>query len=314
MRNIAPRLTFAAAVALLLLISALAVKFLLERSGRQARSPLMPAGPPDSVAGADRLRQAVATLQRRRSIIAKVRHSVDLFGVRMQGSGQYVQGAAAPRSPRLVPSRWELKLQAGDQTGTWLQVCDGSKLWTYRKQPESARLTRIDALRVLASEQSGGPTVDPGGWLLVPVGGLADMLAGLARTMDFQHAVASDLGGLPVWVVQGEWNRAFAGRVLRGQAASIEQGAAPDFSELPPHLPDHALIYLGQSDLFPYRVVLARHDGETARPLVVLELYEVEYDSPIDPAQFVYKPGGKRTHDETDGYIEARAASRTKGK
>jgi hypothetical protein len=79
-------------------------------------------------------------------------------------------------------------------------------------------------------------------------------------------------------------------------------------------VPDHVLLLLGAEDLFPYRVEFRRtlpvEEGAEGGPpksraLVMLELYEVALDAPIDPAQFHFDPGTRQVTDVTSDTIKA---------
>jgi hypothetical protein len=83
-------------------------------------------------------------------------------------------------------------------------------------------------------------------------------------------------------------------------------------------LPQEVLLLVGQADLFPYRIEYRQLEtpvtpnGEglpipfqlSVHPLVVLEMSDVLFDSPIDAGQFDYTPGDADWVDQTAGLIE----------
>jgi hypothetical protein len=115
------------------------------------------------------------------------------------------------------------------------------------------------------------------------------------------------LGSLSVRVLVGKWIPERLALLMPDQVEAMQAGQPADLSRLPDHVPEQALIYLGRDDLFPYRIEYRRAStGENApRALMVVELYEVQVNSAVDPLQFVYNPGTARYADETDAYLSA---------
>jgi hypothetical protein len=144
------------------------------------------------------------------------------------------------------------------------------------------------------------------------LGGLPRLLRGLDAAFDFTAAEAGTWGRQKraVWRLEGTWKRDRLAWMLPAQKAAMEAGKAPDLSKLPEHLPDRVVLYLGQDDMFPYRVEYHRRkadeDEDTpARPLVVMELYDVALNVPISRSHFTYSPGNAEFTDQTEAYIKA---------
>ena len=101
-------------------------------------------------------------------------------------------------------------------------------------------------------------------------------------------------------------------RLLPKQKEAIEQGKAVDLARLPEHLPDRVALLLGEDDLFPYGIEYCRTVAKgkslvlgQPRPLVTMELFEVGFDVPIDPQQFVYNPGSIEVPDHTERFLQS---------
>jgi hypothetical protein len=252
------------------------------------------------------LRQAIDALDRHRSVRAKVRHRVDLFEQQLVGAGTYLQGSRSSLALRL-----ELKIQLSDRVTSLQQICDGRYLWIDRHLKESPNLTRVDVARVLKAHEAAGTGLEgtPLGSPLA-VGGLPGLLQGLDRSFQFTSVFDWQLNGLPVYGVRGQWEPNRLNQLLPNQQEAIEAGRSADLSKLPMQLPDHVVVFLGRDDLFPYRIEYRRQAGSargrrqgSSRPLLVLELFEVQFNVPIDPALFAYEPGDRSFTDQTDQYI-----------
>ena len=80
-------------------------------------------------------------------------------------------------------------------------------------------------------------------------------------------------------------------------------------------MPDRVLLLVGQDDLFPYHIDFRRSvaddgsslgasGGSTAsRSLTTMELFEVQFNVPLDPMLFVYQSGSLEIDDRTDEYL-----------
>ncbi len=261
--------------------------------------------------GQELLEHAILVLESRPSVSARIRHSVDLFGHRPVGSGLYLE-QRSEHGPLFRPFRLELRMQLGGEPSSVLHVCDGRYLWIYRKLGDGHSLGRIDVHRVAqALEESGdiGQVVGVGEW--PGLGGLPRLLRGLHAAFDFPTVEETYLAGhLPVWRLRGRWKPERLAELLPGQKGAIEAGKTADLRELPPHLPDHVLLFLGRLDEFPCRIEYRRDPGagkgreaSGGRSLVTMELFQVNLNAPIHPTRFIYSPGDLEFSDRTSQFL-----------
>ena len=119
---------------------------------------------------------------------------------------------------------------------------------------------------------------------------------------------------MPVWIVFGTWRPEALAAISPELAKQATEGKPLDLKKLPPQMPEEVLLYLGQDDLFPYRIEYRRRPmkqgkgasdvSREAMPILTVELYEVRLNSPIDPRQFAYQPGSLEVLDTTDHVLK----------
>lgn len=258
------------------------------------------------------LAKAIGALEAYESISAKLRQRIDLFGQQLVGSGSYLQGPAKDHQLRL-----ELRIHVGDEVSTLQHVSDGRTLWIYQQLFDEGRVSKVDLRRVLAALAQRDGTPPPGpvvNWF--SMGGLPRLLWGLDRYFEFEAPVADQLGELPVWKLRGTWRRGHLVNLLPAQREAIEAGQPADLGQLPEYLPHEVVLYLGQGDLFPYKLEYRRADTSKKKPLpsflhrprtqtlLTLEIFEVRIDGPLDPQSFVYRPSGQNVRDGTADYLK----------
>jgi len=282
-------------------------------AGQVARRNRPEHGTTPSPSGQTLLEQAILALESRRSVSAKIRYSVDLMGQRPVGSGVYSE----QRSERGLLLRFETRFQLAGEPSSLLQVCDGRYLWVYQKLGDQESLSRIDVARVEQElEESGeiGKIADVGWW--PGLGGLTRLLRALHATFEFtsveEAQLADKAGPVPVWRLRGEWKPEKLAKWLPNERKAGQNGRAPDLSELPRHLPDHVVLYLGKTDRFPYRIEYRRRTpsdqeaegGSEDRSLVTMELFERNLNASIHPANFLYSPGDLECPDRTSQFLK----------
>ncbi len=266
-----------------------------------------PQGAADPLAAEKILRQAIATLESRQSVTAKVRQRIELFDRKLVGSGRYVQGPA-----RSFRSRLELDLAVGSQQARWLQICDGNFLWTYSQMPDEEgkvkeRLSRVDVSKVIeALSRDQGQPPSPLGFQAMGIGGLPQLLDAISRAFRFETVEPSRLGDLDMLILRGRWEPSVLASLVPAAIPAMEKGEAVDPSKLPEHLPDRVSLYLGKDDLFPYRIVYDRRMKNNVKPMITLELYEVAVNTAADSRQFIYNPATSAFHKATDQYLSRR--------
>ncbi len=195
----------------------------------------------NSFAGNRLLSQAVKQLGKHRTIVAKIRHRVDLFGHELVGSGTYRQLDVG--QDRLL--RLELKIPLDNQMTSIQQVCDSRYLWTQQTMPDKLRgerttISRIDLneVRRAAFDDSFGI---PSDGLLIGQGGLPQLLIELERHFAFHHVRPGTLHQVPVWIMWGEWKPSVL-QLLFGDSSGKSGEKRPSASrdELLARLPRHA--------------------------------------------------------------------------
>lgn len=247
------------------------------------------------------LEQASLMLIRHRSVSAKIRHQARIYDREIIGTGAYAQG---PGSSRLM--RYELQLQVGTDVVQVLQVNDGNYLWRKQQFGSQPEIERIDVEQALKSAMSNGIVRGPEAVGVLGLGGLGRILETLHKDFDFGDVFQSELGGVPVYGMEGRWKPA----VLTGLGVDSP-------AKLRPHVPDRVVLYLGCDDLFPYRIDYFRaaeqgRAGEGSspepRPLLKMEFHEVRFNSPLDESLFQFQAGSQQVLDVTDRIIQSRPA------
>lgn len=252
-------------------------------------------------------------LESYRSISARLHAGINMLGRQLVGQGVYYE--EDPRRVRRM--RFELTTPLGNQTATLLHIADGRYLWMYQLLGSDSQLVRYDIDRIAHSidQAADNPALDRAGWY-PNLGGLTRLLRRLAGAVTFEPPAVDQIQQTRVWKLQGVWNTATLAALLPDQKAAFEQGRPFDLSRLPPHVPDRLVLWIGQDDLFVYRVEYWRKAPiasadfprlpSTDAPLVYLQFYEVAVNGTIDPAHFVYQPGNIAPTDLTEVYLQYR--------
>lgn len=256
------------------------------------------------------VRQAEATLQRHYTVSARVKQTAHLFGHEVIGLGEYSE----QRSNQGLRFRLELKVRTTNdkQASGLLQICDGRYLWNYRKLRGAESLTCVDSALVQQRlEEQGKQTVQlldswPG------LGGLPKLMRSFDKAFVFGKPEGVELqDDFPAWKVEGRWRPEMLARAVPEHKEAIEKGRGVALEDLPQHLPNCVVLFLGKEDLFPYSIFYYRLNGKTnevkASPndpqMVVITMMNVRFNQAIHAAQFVYKPGLKY-EDDTEEMLE----------
>jgi hypothetical protein len=270
--------------------------------------------------GADLLlKRIVATLYQSQSVAARIRYQVDLFGQHSLGEGLYLQqGTGDQRQFRL-----DLKTNIDQKTLRFVQVCDGKFLWQFEDSPDSEKkspsekptVNRLDVRRAQQAvlQTAAQRMTDPASELAL--GGLPKLLAGLQKSFRFTRAEAGQLDVLPVWIVSGVWRPEALVSVSKDLAHQAALGEPLNLKKLPAQLPEEVALYVGQDDLFPYRIEYRRRADkkgragdpgqDTMQTILVVEFFDARLNAPIDPQQFVYQPANVTVLDTTSSFIMA---------
>ena len=225
------------------------------------------------------------------------------------GSGIYLQQGRGPSRAL----RFDLNLQAGEKLASMQQISDGKELWISEEVGSHTRLSRVDVAR-LARARPRSP-LPPNAWL--GLGGLPKLLSGIEGSFQFGTVAESRLEDLPVWTIEGTWNRARLVQLLGDQKQAIEAGQPADLNKLAPNLPDRVVLHVGCDDFFPYRIEYwravpsstaagdAKAGGEQAgRMILLMELYEVRLGATINPQEFAFKRGATKPLDRTQEFLD----------
>ena len=263
---------------------------------------------------ADRLlRDAVRAIDSYQSVTARIRHKAELFDSRLIGSGMYWQ-AGQGGDKRL---RLELKIPVAGKVSTLQQVCNDDYLWIHETFGEESQLTQIDVRRVRrAISQAPEALRGDSSLRWLALGGLPMLLASLQDSFQFSivesASTAGDVSGdgRPTWTLLGQWKPEKLARLLGEENADTAQ---LDVNRLAAHVPDHVVLHLGKDDLFPYSVDFRKRDGKAAdeagalagaRSLLIMEMFDVQLNEPIDPARFLYDPGNLKRTNGTDRFLK----------
>jgi len=280
----------------------------LQDSGLIALSPTQSAqsSQPSESETHNFLLNAIQALEGRLTISARVRYEVNMFGQRLVGSGIYLEDRAGP-CPLI---RLELRTQLREKPSSFLRVCDGRYLWTYRNASgDVGTLNRVDVAKV-ARAMSEANEIHGQEW--IGLGGLPRLLRSLEANFRFETFEKVDLGLIPVQKLRGRWREKKLAEIFgRKQTANKKMGAF-DLGSLPKQLPDSVTLFVGRDDLFPYRIEYLRtQEGDSGvenrpiqRRIVVMELFEVNLNVPIARNRFIYNPGELAFSDQTATFIE----------
>jgi hypothetical protein len=267
-----------------------------------ARAAAPPTGT-ENIPGDSLLSHVAGVLANHPSIAAKVRQRVDLLGHALMGSGIYLQqGRGAERLMRL-----DLTLQTLGGPNVLQQIDDGNRLWLYRQVGDRKDLAQVDLVRLSRAKSKSPP--GPSAETLLALGGLPKLMTALLDSFHFGMATRSQLDKLAVWNVEGQWKPETLARLLPDQKGAIESGGS---AQLKPNMPDRVVIFVGCDDYFPYRFEYWRQDpnrvatsaNDRGRLLVVMELYEVRLDGPVDPRHFVLQARDVQPVDKTTEYLQ----------
>jgi hypothetical protein len=188
-------------------------------------------------------------------------------------------------------------------------------------------LGRVDLKRLrreLGQESSAHAPAGSLSWMAL--GGLAKLIGSLEENFDFAAPQASQLAGVDMMALTGRWKpERLAELSLDREGRGLKPQTTIDPGNLPPHVPHRANVWLGQDDLFPYRVEYLRQEAESSgnrhgqadgghwTVVTCLDFYDVSVPATIDPLQFVYKPDATEIEDRTRAMVETLTASAVRG-
>jgi len=271
--------------------------------------------------------EVLATLVRRTNVTARLRYQSRLKETTLTGTGKFWQQGVGNQHK----TRWEMQTQVAGKTASYVQIFDGNHLWTDRTLPSGRKVHRLDSARLQSqlaktTKQQGNNGLRQSEWqpLLMASqgqGGLAEMLADLLRRYSFSPPRLSQLNGLQVYALVGQWRQAELEKLWPDMKQDV------NFSDWPEQLPHHVLLLVGRNNWFPYVVEHRRFDDAllansaigdrpTQDPLLRYEIFEVQFAAAMDERLFQFKPGDIDWTDETTlvvGRLRSEARSDSSG-
>lgn len=249
---------------------------------------------------------ALTGLARAESISARVRQLARVGETVLKGGGRYLQSGIGEEQR----FRFESRLNSETEEFELLEVCDALFFWTYRKMgPNPPQVERVDIRRV--QERLGKLNVADRTAIAVHLGGIQRSLALIREWFRFSSASSAAIDGVPVWIIEGHWNRDSLAALLPAQAEAIRSAAGISAADLPEGMPWSVRLSIGKRELFPFRIEWLAIPGTrpvaAAAPEVVavLELYDVRIGEPVDATAFVYKPATEGLIDTTEAYCNS---------
>lgn len=259
---------------------------------------------PIPASGQEIVAQAAAQMMWHPSLEAKMRQRVGIRDQYMVGSGAYLQ----LRHGEDVRFRLELRLQVGEQLTSLQHITDNRYLYIRRDIGGTRSISRIDLKRVQAASATLAAGNVPRNYASLGVGGLSQLLHGLANNFTFGDPESETISGVNVWRMSGSWKPEVLAKLLPDQSEAIVAGQEPALEALPLQFPDHVSLVVGRDAplaLFPYRVEFSRQDSESSRPrsMLIMELFEVRLRPDLDPRLFEVPGSEQALVDETDAYL-----------
>lgn len=231
--------------------------------------------------------EAAASLQNSPPIQARLRYRIEMFGQQISGPGNYFQAGQGTRKTRI-----EFEFGFDEIAVSLHQLCDGNMLYTLTTSGAESTLEFVDLRQI--DELQDSP-LDPnrvGQWL--QVGSLAGLMSQLSEHFVFTSAEEGQLDTIPVINLVGTWRPNSIRRLLSGQIPeNTVTGDQVEWRKLPLHIPHQVRLTLGNDERFPwfpYRIVfeqfVEQDGGLEARPIAILELYEVKQVSNLSDDMF----------------------------
>jgi hypothetical protein len=226
-----------------------------------------------------------------RSIKARIIERVSIGGRRFRLEGTYVQSTD-------LRLKLDFKVQADAAEpgveGSFLEVCDGTILWTRHEVGGQTRVTRRNVRQILEASKNGSQpnllAVELG------LGGLPALLASMERSIKFESQKQEEVNGKKFTVIAGSWNDALK------QTFKSAGGNRPNS-----HVPDSVRIYFEPVILFPRRIDFLKKQKGSDEPEVVAEVdfLDIVINGPIDDHLFEFQPpAGIGPIDVTNEYLK----------
>lgn len=245
------------------------------------------------------------------AVVCKVRQRITLLDKQLLGTGKYAH--AGQGSGQL---KMHVRLAAGDQVNTLVQVSDGRVLYTTENIGNVSQRSRIDLNRVreYLGPLTSASLEDPVIAMYLAVGGQAELLRKLAQQYKWTNVQAGKLGEVEVWWLSGEL--AAEPPVVRALAEVDQILFLPNNSGLLPTSVRIALGKRGPLPLWLYQVEQARDKslqnikGDTALSML-LEFTEPTVVEQLPAELFQSQSSTETIVEETRRYLPPAPAPST---
>lgn len=255
----------------------------------------------DEAAQAERIvASSLARIARAETVAIRLRQRVRLGDRVLVGAGRYLQ-AGQGEEQRF---RFETSLTSDSESFEITEVSDGIFCWLHRRVgPDPATLHRIDIQRVRSrlAELGASDPADAAPYL----GGLQRNLWWIRQWFRFQEAIAGEIDGRQVWIVEGRWQP----ETLKLLLPELVAAAGPQGEISPEQVPDGfpwvVRLAIGRNDLLPCRFEFLAVPGERPvapaplEPIAVVEFLDVVVDGDVDATAFYYQPANEELVDIT---------------
>lgn len=310
-------LAVSAAAAILSQISPVLLHAQEAGDARQAPEPAPAAATPpklrrSQLSSAQVFEQVAEALDAADTLSCRIDQDVVLSGHRFHAAGRYTQasGNRMRLEYRIFPVRavkatdeQQAAIDAGPadtseltETGSLLQVSDGSVLWSYWVNGTQKQLTRrnigeiIDAVDEIPNYSAATSLQDLG------AGGLQTLMSQLQTGMEFGAVQEQRVGNVDMLVLYGRWNEK-----TRKDVFQIADN--PD-AVLPEYIPDYVRVYVTAESMLPRRVQYLKKypdpEVKQIRPIVTLDLRDIKPNEEVAGETFEFQRPADLTVQEVD--------------
>lgn len=249
---------------------------------------------------ANLLVQAANNLANSSPIRCQSRMKIDMFDQQFIAQGQYFNAGQGSGQTRL-----DLEIELNDDMALEVsQICDGKFFYRIEQLGEVRKIEFLD-LSEFDSKNGDEIPDNPTQWL--SRSGTISLLRNLGTAFDFTAPTSQTMSGLNVLHLHGQWKPAAIESILSKREYVDSETGAVKWRRLPEQVPHGVDVFLGNDDfqpLFPYRIVFFQFDPETdqKRPVVTMELFEVEKVAALSPDLFRVSGANSRQVDLSDAY------------
>ncbi len=237
--------------------------------------------------------------------------------MRLQASGKYTEATGnrvrlefvmapmatfkAEDSKQLAMDAENAPLEASDDKGQLLQVCNGSIMYTLWKNGKDVRLTRRSVNDIL-NAAAATTVYDPKNAAMdLGLGGLRGLIARIQNTMEFAIVQKKESSGRSFYEMTGRWNEK-----VRKEVFQIPEGTIVDPR---PHVPEYCRLYVDVETMLPRRIQFLKRNvaanPKLTRPMLTLDLRNIVLNEAVDEQQFSFTPPeGVKEEDVTQRVIE----------